>query len=136
MDELWYMYVKKRVFDKIKKKSMPYLEEKYTDVNFTSQAVTETPSKFPCIEITELPGVESGNTLANDEVSGYLATFQVNVYSEKGESVAWDVMGEIISHFKKDLSFTLVAMPVSTKIGNITRYSARCRRMIGAGDTI
>ena len=136
MDELWYMYIKKRVFDKIKKKSLPYLEEKYTDVNFTSQEVTETPSKFPCIEIIELPGIENGNTLKNDEVAGYIATFQVNVYSEKGDSVAWDVMGEVISHFKKDLMFSIVATPTTTKIGGITRYTARCRREIGAGDTI
>ena len=136
MDDFWYMYVKKRVFDKIKKTSMPYLESKYADVNFTSQAITETPSKFPCVEITELPGAEQGMTLENDEVAGYLATFQVNVYSEKGDSVAWDVMSEIITHFKKDLRFTLVAMPISSKIGGITRYTARCRRMVAGGDKI
>lgn len=136
MDELWYMYVKKRVFDKIKKASKPYIEEKYPNAKFTSQAVTETPSQFPCIEIIELPGVEVGNTLDNGEVSGYRATFQINVYSEKSENISWDVMSEILSHFKKDLHFSIVATPISANIDGIWRFTARCRRTIGAGDTI
>jgi hypothetical protein len=137
-DDLWYMNIESQVFDTIKKKSTPYLLEKYPDINFTSSAVTERPPSFPCVEITELQGMERGQTLENDVVPAYMATFQVNVYSEaqQGKAVARDVMGEIVVHFKKDLRFNITGMPVYTNFNGIHRYSARFRRMIGSCDTI
>lgn len=135
MDDFWYMKVESIVFDRIKKKSAEYLS-KYKDINFTSEELVKAPSKFPCVEIRELEGSERGQTLEGDAVCGYLSTFQVNVYSEKSKQVARDVMEEIISHFKKDLCFDLVAMPIHANIGDLHRYSARCRRIIGAGDKL
>lgn len=135
MDDFWYMKVENIVFDRIKKKSSEYLS-KYKDINFTSEEVVQIPTKFPCVEIRELEGIERGQTLEGDAVCGYLSTFQVNVYSEKSKQIARDVMEEVISHFKKDLHFDLVAMPVHSNIGDLHRYSARCRRVIGAGDKI
>ena len=135
MDDFWYMKVESIVFDRIKKKSKEYLS-KYPDIVFTSEEVTQTPTKFPCVEIRELQGVEHGHTLDNKYVSGYLSTFQVNVYSEKSKQIARDVMEEIISHFKKDLSFSIVAMPIHENYGEIHRYVARVRRMIGGGDKL
>jgi len=135
MDDFWYMKVENIVFDRIKKKSSEYLS-KYKDINFTSEEIVQIPTKFPCVEIRELEGIERGQTLEGDAVCGYLSTFQVNVYSEKSKQIARDVMEEVISHFKKDLHFDLVAMPVHSNIGDLHRYSARCRRVIGAGDKI
>jgi len=135
MDEFWYMKVESIVFDRIKKKSAEYLS-KYKDINFTSEEVSQAPSKFPCVEIRELEGLEQGQTLEGDTVCGYRSTFQVNVYSEKSKQIARDVMEEVISHFKKDLLFELVAIPIHANIGGIHRYSARCRRVIGAGDKL
>ena len=135
MDEFWYMYVKQKVFDKIKKKSMPYLS-KYEGIYFTDQAVVRKPPSFPCVEITELPGVEAGMTLENEDVAGYLATFQVKVYSEKSEDVARDVMSEIANHFKKDLHFSMTAMPITTQNGDNWVGVIRFRRMIGGGDKL
>jgi len=135
MDDFWYMKVENIVFDRIKKKSSEYLS-KYKDINFTSEEIVQIPTKFPCVEIRELEGIERGQTLEGDAVCGYLSTFQVNVYSEKSKQIARDVMEEVISHFKKDLHFDLVAMPVHSNIGDLHRYTARCRRIIGAGDKI
>ena len=136
MDETWYMKVEAIVFDKIKKKSEPVLKPVYPNIIFTTSEVTEKPSQFPCVEIRELPGVEKGNTLVNDEVSAYLSTFQVNVYSEISKQVARDVMAEIALHFKRDIAFSMVAMPTYTKFDGIHRYTARFRRMLGGGDKL
>ena len=135
MDDFWYMKVESIVFDRIKKKSKDYLS-KYPDLIFTSEEVTQTPTKFPCVEIRELQGVEQGITLDNEYVSGYLSTFQINVYDNKSKQIARDVMEEVISHFKKDLHFSIVTMPIHTNNGDIHRYIARVRRMIGGGDKL
>lgn len=134
-DEFWFTRIESIVFDTIKKKSIPYLS-KYESINFTDTAIIERPAKFPCVEITELEGIESGQTLENNEVCAYVATFQINVYSENSKQVARDVMSEVVMCFKKDLAFNIVAMPIHTYNGDIHRYSARVRRIIGAGDRI
>ena len=136
MDETWYMNVEAIVYDKIKKKAKPVLETAYPTITFTSEEVLEVPSKFPCVEIRELQGVEQGMTLMNDDVTGYLSTFQVNVYSEKSKQIARDVMGEIALHFKHDCNFYMVAMPIHVNFDGIHRYTARFRRMIGGGDKL
>ena len=135
VDEFWFSRIESIVFDTIKKKSAPYLEQ-YSPILFVDTALSERPAQFPCIEITELQGVERGQTLTNDEICAYLSTFQINVYAEDSKQSARDIMSEIISHFKKDLAFNIVAMPVYAHNGDIHRYSARVRRLIGAGDTI
>ena len=134
MDELWFMNIESIVFDKIKKKSMPYLQ-KYKDINFVSQETLQKPAKFPCVEIRELEGTEQGQTLDNTIIPAYLSTFQVNVYAEK-KQIARDVISEIVIHFKKDLQFNIVAMPIHAYNGDIHRYSARFRRVIGSNDKI
>lgn len=133
MDSLWFMNVESVVFDRVKKASKDYLS-KYSDLTFTSQEMSLTNPKFPCVEIRELEGIEAANTLDNRDVAAYMSTFQVNVYSESSKSIARDVMSEIMRCFKEELQFNLVAMPVHANVGDVHRYSARCRRMIGAGD--
>lgn len=133
-DELWFSRVESIVFHTIVSET-EYLKSEYPDLNYTDSAVTEAPAKFPCVEITELQGIERGQTLFNDEIPAYLSTFQINVYDNTSKAIARDVMAEIISHFKQDLQFNIVAMPIYAQNGNIRRYSARCRRMIGAGDS-
>ena len=135
IDEFWFMNIESIVFDKIKKKSMPYLRPKYKGINFVSQELVQKPAKFPCVEIRELEGVEEGQTLDNTTIPAYRSTFQVNVYAEKPQ-IAKDVMSEIAIHFKKDLLFNIVAMPVRAYNGDIHRYSARFRRVIASNDAI
>ena len=135
MDDFWYMKVESIVFDRIKKKSSEYLK-KYKGVKFTSEQTTKTPVSFPCVEIREIDGVEVGNTLEGDAVCGYRSTFQVTVYDNTSKQVVRDVMEEVVSHFKKDLLFELVAMPIHSKQGDIHVCIARCRRVIGAGDKL
>lgn len=135
-DEYWFSRLESVIFDLIKKKSMPYLK-KYSDINFVSEPMSETPAKFPCVEITELPGIERGRTFDETTVNGILETIQVNVYSEKSKSIANDVMSEIVYQMKQaPLSFEVTAMPTHAKNGNIHRYSARFRRLVMGGDTL
>lgn len=134
-NELWYMKVESIIFDKIKKKSSEYLK-KYKDITFTSDEVIQAPTKFPCVEIREIGGEEVGQTFEGDAVCGYRSTFQVTVYHNSSKQIARDVMEEIVSHFKQDLKFDLVAMPIHSYNGQIHTYIARCRRVIGAGDKI
>lgn len=134
-DELWFTRIESEVFNAIMTEYNSNLKPIYGDAYFTDTAVTETPPNFPCIEIRELEGVERGHTIKGDEISAYMSTFQVNVYAEnKADSRA--LVGEIISLFKKELQFSIVGMPVCANIDGIFRYSSRCRRMIGAGDSI
>lgn len=134
-DEFWFSRIESVVFDKIVKKTSDYLKPKYPNISYTD-FVSETPTQFPCVEITEIEGTERGNTLANDEISAYMSTFQVNVYSDSSKQIARDVMSEIVMCFKKELAFNVLFMPIYAKNGNIHRFTARFRRMIGAGDTI
>lgn len=136
IDELWFLRIESIVIEKIKDSVTPILQPKFENLYFVDTEVLETPPGFPCIEIRELEGVERGQTIMNDEIPAYMSTFQINVYVDTEKSDAREIVSEVINQFKKELAFNIIAMPIYSKNGNIHRYTARCRRMIGAGDSI
>ena len=131
----WVMLIPNNIFSRIKNEFSASMKTKYgmKDSNFTDEA-TDTPSKFPLVYVHMLSPSEVGQTLDGKSINGGLFTFQIEVYDNAKKSTALDVMSEVLRIMKK-MRFEVVGMPEHFKT-DTHRYVMRCRRVIGATDSI
>ncbi len=110
---------------------VPRLLER-NDISFTSEISDKTPS-FPNVYIHELEPTEVGNSLMNKTIHAIRDTFQIEVTTNTTKSECRKVTNGCVQAMKA-LSFSIVTLPVYTKINNVHRFVIRARRTIANGD--
>lgn len=135
MSNSWVMLIPSKILSRVRNEFSSTLKTKYsmTSANFTDEA-TDTPSKFPLVYVHMLSPTEVGQTLDGESINGGLFTFQIEVYDNSKKSIAIDVMSEVLRIMKK-MRFEVVGMPEHFK-EDTRRYVMRCRRVIGASDSL
>lgn len=127
----WYMMIPLMVFTNIKKNFSQKIKDTYkmTDQNFSTVGSSDTPAVFPFVYVQTLPATEQGRDLQGTSVNGALFSFQVDVYSNKTQSEARNVMTEV-SRIMKNMGFEIVSMPSFTNTKDVHRMTARFRRLL------
>lgn len=133
----WYMKIPLMVFTKLKQNFSQTIKETYkmTDKNFSTVGSSDTPAVFPFVYVQTLPATEQGRDLQGTSVNGALFAFQVDVYSNKTQSEARNVMSEITKNMKT-MGFEIVSMPSFENTKDVHRMTARFRRVMGANDKL
>lgn len=131
MDSLWFSKIFNLVYTKVKKQMIANLN---CNLNFTSGGVNDTPSKFPTVYIAELPGVEIGRDINNQDINAIEENIRIFVYSNKGQTECKKIMMEAVLQMKA-LRFNITAMPLFSQNGNIVNGVATFNRVVGRGDT-
>lgn len=131
MDSLWFSKIFNLVYTKVKNQMIANLN---CNLNFTSGGVNDTPSKFPTVYIAELPGVEIGRDLDNQDINAIEENIRIFVYSNKGQTECKKIMMEAVLQMKA-LRFNITAMPLFSQNGNIVNGVATFNRVVGRGDT-
>lgn len=133
----WYMMIPLMVFTKLKQNFSQTIKDTYkmTDKNFSTVGSSGTPAVFPFVYVQTLPASEQGRDLQGTSVNGALFSFQVDVYSNKTQAEARNVMSEI-TKVMKTMGFEINSMPSFESTQDVHRMTARFRRIIGASDTL
>lgn len=103
--------------------------------NFSTSQVSETAPIFPYITVIELPGQERGQDLEGTSINAALFTFQVDVFSNKSDSIAKNCMGEV-ARIMKTMRFSVNQMPSFDSKPQEYRMVARFSRVIGSSDLL
>lgn len=131
MDSLWFSKIFNLVYTKVKNQMIANLN---CNLNFTSGGVNDTPSKFPTVYIAELPGVEIGRDIDNQDINAIEENIRIFVYSNKGQTECKKIMMEAVLQMKA-LRFNITAMPLFSQNGNVVNGVATFNRVVGRGDT-
>ena len=132
---MWTKDVESIVYTRIKSIVGKKLKTKYPDLYFTNSDKVPTDPKFPTVYIHELSGTENARDLEGNEVNSTITSFQIEVTENDSQSVAKDVMYEVIKVFK-DMKFSVIMMPEFQNMGGYIRCVSRCRRTIGKSDIL
>ena len=133
----WYMKIPLMVFTKLKQNFSQTIKDTYkmTDKNFSTVGSSDTPAVFPFVYVQTLPATEQGRDLQGTSVNGALFAYQVDVYSNKTQSEARNVMS-VITKNMKTMGFEIVSMPSFENTKDVHRMTARFRRIMGANDKL
>ena len=132
---VWYMMIPLMVFTKLKQNFSQTIKDKYNmkDTNFSTAGSSDTPAVFPFVSFKTLPATEQGRDLQGTSVNGALFTFQIEVYSNKTQNDARNVMSEI-ARIMKTMGFEIISIPSFEDTKDVHRMIASFRRPFGEGD--
>lgn len=133
----WYIMIPLKVFSILKQNFSQKIKDTYkmTDSNFSTVGSNDTPAVFPFVYFNALPAVEQGRDLQGTSVNGALFTFQIDVYSNKTQNDARNVMKEI-ARVMKTMGFEINSMPSFEDTKDVHRMTARFRRMFGSNEKL
>jgi hypothetical protein len=133
----WDMMIPLMVFTRIKQNFSQTIKDKYsmTDKNFSTVGSSDTPAVFPFVYVQTLPGAEQGIDMQGISVNAGMFSFQIDVYSNKTQTEARNVMSEA-RRIMKEMGFECNQMPSFENTKDVHRMTARFRRLIGAGDKL
>lgn len=123
------------VFTKLKTEFSQTIKNTYnmTDKNFSTVGSSDTPAVFPFVYFNSLPANEQGRDLQGTSVNGALFGFQIDVYSNKTQNEARNVMKEV-TRIMKTMGFEINSMPSFESTQDVHRMTARFRRSFDKGD--
>lgn len=137
MSSNWIMMIPSQVFTRIKTEFSEKIKTKYnmTGDNFSTTDSQNKKAVFPFVYINLLPASETGNDLEGDTINGGIFTFQIDVYDNKTQARAREVMTEVV-RIMKSMRFLVNQMPNSDDTDEIKRMTARFQRTIGGLDVL
>lgn len=132
----WIFLVPSVVYSRITGEFDEELKTKYgmTAENFSTTDSSNKKAVFPFVFVKQIQGIEVGQTLDGHTVNGGNFNFQIDVYDNKTQQRARNVIAEV-SRIMKSMQFEMAAMP-TVESGDTHRYTMRFRRVIGALDGI
>ena len=106
-----------------------------TDENFSTVSKLNTDAVFPFVFVRSLASSEAGEDLEGNTINAAFLSFQVDVYDNRTQSRARNVMDEVI-RIMKTMRFQVLSMPEFDASSDEPRITARFRRLIGSGDEL
>ena len=133
----WFMLVPLVVFTRISEDFSQEIKTKYemTASNFSSVDSANKNAVFPFVYVHAMQASEVGADLRGDEVNAGNFAFQIDVYDNKSQMRAREVMNEVV-RIMKSMRFFVNSMPEFSTSDNVHRCTMRARRIIGAGDVL
>lgn len=121
------------VFTQLQRKVTSQLSSRFPNLSFTTEVSEKVPT-FPNVYVHLISTPEINNTLENNVINGYDATFQIEITSNVSKMDAKVTMNACLVALKS-MSFSVRLMPYS-KINNVHRYIIRARRVLLQGDNL
>lgn len=127
--------IESKVYTRLKNNVSETFISKYPTYTVTTSDKRPSKMTYPYVYVHEMTGIERGSTLENDTLAALNVTFQVEVYSDKSQTVTSDTMKEIV-RIMKSMRFSVSAFPENLNTDSLYRKVARFERLIGDGDTL
>lgn len=127
--------IESKVYTRLKNNVSEAFITKYPSYTITTKDKRPSKMTYPYVYVHEMTGIERGSTLENDTLAALNVTFQIEVYSDKSQTVTSDTMKEIV-RIMKSMRFSVSAFPENLNTDSLYRKVARFERLIGDGDTL
>jgi len=127
--------IETRVYSRLANKFPSNLRDKYPNTNFTRDDRVLNNPKFPCVYVHELPSVEQGQDLQNNDICAVMASFQIEVYDDKSMDNAKKIMDYVVETMKS-MRFSIISMPEFKNTDSTYRQVARFRRLVASLDKL
>ena len=127
--------IESKVYTRLKNNVSETFISKYPTYTVTTSDKRPSKMTYPYVYVHEMTGIERGSTLENDTLAALNVTFQIEVYSDKSQTVTSDTMKEIV-RIMKSMRFSVSAFPENLNTDSLYRKVARFERLIGDGDTL
>lgn len=111
------------------------LKAQYPDIKFTTSSRDLATTRFPLVYIHLASSPEIGGDLSGDSLNGINATIDISVYDNHSQTRAKAVISQVIS-IMKSMKFRVIEIPYNDNTDSTFRCIARCRRVIGANETL
>lgn len=135
MTDTWFSEVESKIFTYIQYGLTRKTNAPYPRLNCTTKSQSTKPSVFPTLYLHNLTPIEQGQDLENDEVNALLATIEIQVFSNKSEDEANEIMTTAIS-LMKDLRWNVTMFPDPQTSDNVSLTIARFRKLVTKQDII
>ena len=123
------------VYSRVKAILTSKLKTKYPNISFTTSDKVKGTPKFPNVYVHMLGSQEIGEDLEGNTINGVLATFQIETTDNEKQTIAKEVMNEIV-YAMKGMRFTVNSMPEIQNTNSAYRCVARFERVIGNLDIL
>lgn len=133
-DNSWAYDIGTVIFSLVKARAAPKLNGRYPNIYFTSNSKKLSEATFPTVYIHRMAAAEQGTDLEGISINATLETFQVDVFTNTGQSDSGRIMSVVADVFK-EMRFKLIALPEFNE-GDTYRSTARFQRVIGANDSL
>lgn len=133
----WVMLVPSIVFTKIKTDFSQVIKDKYkmTNDNFSTIDSNNSKAVYPFVYVHLLPAIETGFDLEQTSINAGVFTFQIDVYDNRTQSRAREIMGEVM-RIMKTMSFQITSMPEFSSSNGVYRNTMRAKRTIDSKDVL
>lgn len=131
----WTSLLQSTIASKIKYTFPQSVKDKYPDIYFTTKDEELATPKFPTIKTKIKVMNEDGEDTEAETINAADVTLQIDVTTDKSESVAQSIAYEIVS-ILKEMHFNIKPFPTTTKEGDVYRSTMRARRTIGSKDKL
>lgn len=132
-DNTWYDKTLDIVFTKLSYWVKKDMVEKYPNIRFTTTNQNDT-TIYPTVEFKRLDGNEKGADLEGETINAVESNIQINVFHNKNQEVANEVMWSCINAMKK-LKYK-TTMPIFQNEATVKCCTCRFSRVIGSGDIL
>lgn len=126
----WITKLPLKIFTTIKTQFSQTIKDSFgmTDDNFSTVGSSDTLAVFPFVRFQILPGNEQGQTFETNEFEAGLFSFQIDVFDNKTQSSARNVMTEIV-RIMKIMGFRVNQMPSFEDTKDVHRMTARFQKV-------
>ena len=127
--------IESKVYTRLKNQVSDTFLAKYPEYTITTSDKKPTKMTYPYVVVHQLSTTERGNTLENDTIAALNTAIQIEVYSDKSQTVTSDTMKEI-TRIMKSMRFSVLMFPENVNTDSLYRKIARFERLIGDGDIL
>ena len=132
MDETWFSKIEGMVVTQLSYMLKERDNAPYPDMKITSVNQSPTPATFPTMYVHE-EQMERGQDLYNASVNAVISTVDLNIWTNRGQSVCKEMVAAAIVEMKR-LGYDIVSDQGIVTGGDVSHGILRTRRIIGAND--
>lgn len=134
----WIMNISPMLFTRIKSEFSEKIKTKYNmkDTNFSTTDFKNKTPVFPFVFIKQMPAQITSTDLERNSISGMDFYFQVDVFDNKSQARANEVMREILRIMVSKMRFQPKPAPSFDSVDDVYRMTVRFERKIDYNDIL
>lgn len=134
MDE-WFNQIESNVYSQLEYMLKGKADAPFPNLYMTTVSQEVKEPDLPAMRVHELNPVETGQDLDNVTVNAVMSTFEIQAWSNQGESHCKAILTKAVTEMKR-MRFNIIMLPTTTTSNGLAWGVFRARRVIGAGDTL
>jgi hypothetical protein len=124
-----------QVYSRIKNKMPSSIKTKYKDLNFTTNNISLSDAKFPCVYIHMIESPEYGEDMEGTEINAVFASFVIEIFDNESQANTNTISKEV-QKIMKQMRFKAIGVPYNDNSNSTYRKVSKYRRTIANNDVL